>query len=66
MASTRSGPPRDHHGIQSCIKYDIACSLMKYLANSPGGRCLLDEVTFAIPSFHAYGHKADCQVSDTL
>lgn len=40
----------------------IACNFVKYLRSSPCGLCLPDSVSFAIPSFHAYGHKAECQV----
>ena len=45
-----------------CVMYNIACNLHRYLKNSPYSHDLLERITFAIPAFHAYGHKADCQV----
>ena len=44
------------------LMYDIACMLVRHLKSSDDGRILLDKVKFSIPSFHAYGHNAPCQV----
>lgn len=41
--------------------YDVACSLVKHLKGNEH-RYLLDRMRFALPSFHAYGHNAPCQV----
>ncbi len=43
--------------------YDICCMLLQHLKNSKDGSALLDRIKFALPSFHAYGHKAACQVN---
>lgn len=48
------------------VMYDIACTLVQHLKNSRDGGPLLDRVQFTLPSFHAYGHKASCQVNYTL
>ena len=44
--------------------YDIVCfiSCPTYHLQGTGSTEILERVHFAIPSFHAYGHKADCQV----
>ncbi len=44
------------------IMYDISCTLVKHLKANKYGY-LLDRVKFSIPSFHAYGHNAACQVT---
>ena len=46
--------------IKPCIMYDVACSLVMHLKKKDNQ--LLEKVTFALPSFHAYGHKPACQV----
>ncbi len=43
--------------------YDICCMLLQHLKNSKDGSALLDRIKFALPSFHAHGHKAACQVN---
>lgn len=43
------------------IMYDIACNFVRHLKSRDSQ--LLEKVAFAIPSFHAYGHKPACQVS---
>ena len=45
------------------MMYDIACILVQHLRASEDGDYLLDRIKFALPSFHAYGHNAACQVS---
>lgn len=54
-------------GIPSNVKpvmmYDIACNLVRHLQVSKDGAYLLEQWKFALPSFHAYGHVAACQVS---
>lgn len=47
------------------IMYDISCTLVKHLKANKNG-FLLDHVQFSIPSFHAYGHNAACQVTSYL
>jgi len=42
------------------IMYDVACTLVKHLKRKCDN--LLDYMRFALPSFHAYGHNASCQV----
>ena len=42
--------------------YDVACTLVKHLKGERDYMYLLDIVTFVLPSFHAYGHNALCQV----
>ena len=42
------------------IMYDVACTFVQYLISRDSH--LLEKVAFAIPSFHAYGHKPSCQV----
>ena len=49
-------------GIDLYIMYDIACMLVKHLKATNGGGHLLERLKFAVPSFHAYGHNAVCQV----
>ncbi len=44
------------------IMYDRSCTLVKHLKANKYGY-LLDRVKFSIPSFHAYGHNAACQVT---
>ncbi|XP_053401436.1 uncharacterized protein LOC123527517 [Mercenaria mercenaria] len=44
-----------------CIMYDIACSLKRHLLIH-GRTDIIQQVEFAIPVFHAYGHKMECQV----
>lgn len=46
--------------INPCVMYDVACSLVAHLKKNDNQ--LLEKVTFALPSFHAYGHKPACQV----
>ncbi len=41
--------------------YDIACMLVRHLKSVGNER-----IKFAIPSFHAYGHIAACQVSKLI
>jgi hypothetical protein len=42
--------------------YDIACNFQRYLKNI-GKRELLEKIaTLSVPSFHAYGHSAECQI----
>ncbi len=43
------------------LMYDIACMLVRHLKTSAEGFAL-DKVKFSVPSFHAYGHNAPCQV----
>ena len=43
----------------------IACNMVRHLKSSEG-KYLLDRMKFCIPSFHAYGHNAACQVSLAL
>ncbi len=42
------------------IMYDVACTFVRHLKSNDSH--LLEKVAFAIPSFHAYGHKSSCQV----
>ena len=44
------------------IMYDVACNLIRHLKTIGDGGHLLDRIKFALPSFHAYGHNAPCQV----
>ena len=37
------------------IMYDVACNFVQYLKSNDSH--LTEKVAFAIPSFHAYGHK---------
>lgn len=53
------------HDIELCIMYDIACMLVQHLRNKKEV-ALLERMKFALPSFHAYGHKPACQVSMSL
>ncbi len=46
------------------VMYDIACILVQHLRASGSDRHLLYRITFALPSFHAYGHNAACQVKN--
>ena len=46
------------------VMYDIACTLVQHLRASKNGRYLLDRIKFSIPSFHAFGHNAACQVAN--
>lgn len=48
--------------IQLYMMYDVACTLVKHLKLTKDGSYLLDRWKFALPSFHAYGHNAACQV----
>jgi hypothetical protein len=41
--------------------YDVACSLVRHLQNKRYFD-LLSFYKFAIPVFHSYGHKVNCQV----
>ena len=43
------------------IMYDIACTLVQHL-KAKNGEHLLEHIKFALPSFHAFGHSAACQV----
>lgn len=43
------------------VMYDIACTLT-HLKTSKNGGHLLERIKFALPSFHAIGYVADCQV----
>ena len=43
------------------IMYDVACTFVQYLKSNDSH--LAEKIAFAIPSFHAYGHKPSCQVS---
>ncbi|XP_071853693.1 uncharacterized protein [Apostichopus japonicus] len=46
------------------ILYDIACKLQAHLKRSRQGTTgdnILQNVQLAIPAFHVYGHKPDCQ-----
>ncbi len=47
------------------IMYDISCTLVRHLKASKN-KILLDRVKFSIPSFHAYGHNAACQVNKNI
>lgn len=47
------------------MMYDIACTLVKHL-NAENDAFLLERWKFALPSFHAYGHNAACQVSNNV
>ena len=44
------------------IMYDVACNLARHLNANRNGTQLLDRMKFALPSFHAFGHNASCQV----
>lgn len=44
------------------VMYDIACTLVRHLKASRNGAHLLERIKFALPSFHAFGHNAACQV----
>ena len=44
------------------IMYDIACTLVQHL-KAKGATHFLERMKFALPSFHAYGHNAVCQVT---
>ena len=44
------------------IMYDVACNVARHLNANRNGTQLLDRVKFALPSFHAFGHNASCQV----
>ena len=44
------------------IMYDVPCNLVWHLKASGDGGHLLDCMKFALPSFHAYGHNAPCQM----
>ena len=46
------------------VMYDIACTLVQHLRSSKNGAYLLDRVRFSLPSFHAFGHNAACQVKN--
>ena len=60
------------------VMYDIACNLEKHLKVSSIQFCfshyrvsertdLLNSIkSFVIPAFHAYGHSAQCQVSEIV
>lgn len=50
--------------VKPYIMYDVACSLVPHLKKRDSQ--LLEKVTFALPSFHAYGHKASCQVRTSV
>ena len=43
------------------VMYDIACTLVQHLKGR-NVEHLLKRIQFALPSFHAYGHNATCQV----
>ena len=45
------------------VIYDIACSLVQHLKAKGAVHLLEGGTKFALPSFHAYGHNAQCQVS---
>ncbi len=47
------------------VMYDIACTLVQHL-KSRNREHLLKRVHFALPSFHAYGHNAACQVYEVV
>ena len=46
------------------VMYDIACTLVQHHRSSKNGAYLLDRVRFSLPSFHAFGHNAACQVKN--
>ena len=48
------------------IMYDIACTLAKHLKRNEDHNDPLKRMILALPSFHAYGHNAACQVSPQL
>ncbi len=54
---------RNPTSVHMNMMYDIACILVQHLRASEDGDYLLDRIKFALPSFHAYGHNAACQVS---
>lgn len=39
---------------------------MDYFIKGSGNTELLAKIKFALPAFHAYGHKASCQVCMTV
>ena len=45
------------------IMYDIACTLVQHLKAKSSGAHILERMKFALPSFHAFGHNAACQVN---
>ena len=45
------------------IMYDVVCTFVRHLKSNDSH--LLEKVAFAVPSFHAYGHKPSCQVRHT-
>lgn len=49
-------------GIDVYMLYDIACLLESHL-QVQGQQHILEHVKFAIPIFHSYGHKANCQIN---
>lgn len=48
-------------GIAVHMLYDIACLLESHL-QAQGQLQILEHIKFAIPIFHCYGHKSDCQI----
>ena len=44
--------------------YDIACTLDPHLKKRDS--ILSEKIKFALPAFHAYGHKPSCQVCMSL
>ncbi|XP_028416121.1 uncharacterized protein LOC114539705 [Dendronephthya gigantea] len=44
------------------VLYDISCILHRHLQNSAEFSDVLDHIDLAIPVFHVYGHKAECQI----
>lgn len=48
--------------VKTYMMYDIACKLVSHLKASGSYSAGSDRLNLVIPSFHAYGHSADCQV----
>jgi hypothetical protein len=53
--------PECNKSLEVYVMYDIACTLKKYLEGH-GRSDILEKVHLSLPTFHAYGHKASCQV----
>lgn len=53
-------------GVHAYVMYDVACTLVQHLRGLTGGKHLLECFKFALPSFHAFGHNASCQVYLTI